>query len=65
MKVLNKSTNKIEPAQITTCPRCKGFGQLSTEDRACYLCNGHGEVYMAPSGWTRAKWKRVHESQLY
>jgi len=67
MWVDNKSEEKYEPGELKKCPRCKGFGSNSGDEGACYICKGQGTVWLSKtgSGWTRAKWVRIDDSQLY
>jgi DnaJ-class molecular chaperone len=64
-KVYNQSRRIFEKAKEAKCPRCKGFGGVFPDDDQdnCYLCKGYGFLWMAESGWTRAKYSR--ESNLY
>lgn len=64
-KVFNHSRQLVEQGAKVTCPRCKGSGRKLTDVDSCYLCKGHGELYMTPSGWTRAKYARLEDSQLW
>lgn len=64
-KVYNKSREKVEPAKLTKCPNCKGFGANHGDDDSCYLCNGYGELWISDSGWTRGKYQRIENSILY
>lgn len=67
-KVFNKSTLFVEPAKDSQCPRCKGAGRVfSDKDESCHLCHGHGRLWLSTtgSGWTRAKFKKIEDSQLY
>ena len=67
MKVYNFSKQLTEKAKDEKCPRCSGFGAIAhdKDGRSCYLCNGHGYLWISQSGWTRAKYSRMENSQLY
>lgn len=68
MKVYNHSKNIVEEAEVKTCPRCKGFGALSTDGGGpCTLCRGRGRIWMAKSGsgWCRMLWANLESSILY
>ena len=65
-QVYNRSTGKYEAASLETCPRCKGFGQLSTDVDICYVCKGHGGAWLSGvSGYTRAKHARKTDTIFY
>ena len=65
-KVYNKSALFVEPAEWKTCPRCKGAGAIAFKDEDnCPLCNGYGSLWISDSGWTRAKFRKLEDSQLY
>jgi len=67
-KVYNRSKEIYEDARQDTCPRCKGFGGLHTDDEfGCPLCNGKGILWVAKSGsgWTRIMFDRMEHSTLY
>jgi len=66
-KVWNKSKVKAEPAILTYCPRCKGFGANVGDENGCHICRGRGRVWLSTSGsgWTRPLWARIQKSQLY
>jgi len=64
----NKSKEKEEKCVQVTCPRCKGFGSTSDDDgEKCHLCKGYGTVWesVEKSGWYRALYDRIDNSQLY
>lgn len=67
-KVDNKSSEKIEKARKSECPRCKGFGSTTADwgkDEKCHLCCGAGVVWLSGLGWTRSVGKRMEDSKLY
>lgn len=65
-RIHNKATLRIEHGTMETCPRCKGYGAISIDaGNACWLCKGYGELWLSASGWTRAKYARLINSQLY
>lgn len=65
-KIFNYSRAQMEPATQQTCPRCRGYGRLfSDEGENCHLCRGHGRLWKAVSGWTLPLWGRASESKLY
>lgn len=66
MRVLNKSTGDVESAKMVQCPRCRGFGAVAfKDDGKCELCNGWGNLWRSHTGWARAKYCRLENSQLY
>jgi DnaJ-class molecular chaperone len=67
MKVYNHSRQLVEKAKDEKCPRCKGFGATSHDQdgKNCYLCHGNGHLWVAESGWTRAKYAKMEDSQLF
>lgn len=64
-KVYNKSKLLVEKAEKVTCPRCKGYGGCYRTDEKCWLCNGLGKLWKSKSGWTRALYQRLGNSQLW
>jgi DnaJ-class molecular chaperone len=53
MKIMNHGNMILEEAELTDCPRCKGYGGISSDKgESCHLCEGHGELWLAKSGWT-------------
>ncbi len=66
-RVWNKSRVIMEDAKRQKCPRCKGFGAVTRDDRLCLLCNGHGSVMMSVegTGWCRPPHTNAEQSQLY
>lgn len=65
-RVYNKSSQEIEDAELSQCPRCRGFGGVFSDDGDCYFCGGYGELYLSDSGWGRAiDAEDLEQSQLY
>jgi len=65
--VYNHSAQSVEPAERTTCPRCKGRGSKfgdATRSIEC-ICKGEGEVWRSESGWCRAIGSRQADSTHY
>ena len=66
MKVFNKDEGKLEPAKLTECPYCRGFGSTVTDQgEACGFCRGYGEVWRSATGWIRVKHQQFSNSFLY
>jgi DnaJ-class molecular chaperone len=64
MKLYNYSKEQIEKAVKSICPRCKGFGSLSSDKgETCNLCNGNGLLWVSDSGWTRPFNGRIGKSE--
>lgn len=66
-QVYNKCKQVTEPATKEKCPRCSGFGSVFQDDGNCTLCLGYGKLWksITGSGWTRALYRRLDDSQLY
>lgn len=64
-RVLNKSTQLVEPAKYVKCPRCSGFGGIITDEHRCTICDGFGKVWRSVSGWTRVWHRRLETSKLW
>lgn len=65
MQVYNKSKLIMEIATNKKCPRCKGFGLVTKDIDNCYLCNGHGRLWISENGWTRPFYSFMNDSKLY
>ena len=63
-QVYNHSRCDMEDAARKECPACRGFGNYSGNEDAC-LCNGYGWLWMAATGWVRAPYARMTNSQLH
>jgi len=65
--VLNKSKERMEKAEQEYCPRCDGFGRVVGDDVGCFLCKGYGYLWVSveDTGWTRAMYARINNSELY
>jgi len=67
-KVYNRSKERVEAAVKVDCPRCRGFGAISSDDgENCWLCGGDGILWASKdgTGWHRRIGKRLDASQLY
>lgn len=68
-RVWNKSRVIMEDAKKEKCPRCRGFGGISSQDKGdeCFLCKGYGSVMMSVegTGWCRPPYAKSEQSQLY
>jgi len=64
--VYNKSKEIFEPAELKKCPRCSGFGGISSDmGLPCILCAGYGKVWISDSGWVRIYRQRRDHSRLW
>lgn len=62
--VWNKDRERYENASCKPCPRCNGFGAISSDKGGpCDMCRGYGRVMMSSvgSGWYRPMYTRKND----
>jgi DnaJ-class molecular chaperone len=64
-RIFNNSKQQMEIATQETCPRCKGFGSNRGDEDNCPLCDGHGYLWLAKSGFTLKLYGRQGQEKLY